>query len=244
MEKIERETQVSSPEKRGDSFSKMFFFGLPFTVPVIVIIGTYLCYPFCPKILIWLPLLVIYWSTIWAFALLYYRRRGGVFSKERFKPTLKLQGRHLWLQYLLVYGPLAYSIPLFLINYAAHLSATMYGAILLAAAINGPSEEVFWRACLEDAGTNAGVSKKNRLVFAPVAFALWHTAFVIHLFPWDQYWLGAWAGVMLITWSSGLIWLWVLQTSGRLVPQVVYHACANFLNIFPMFLVTVLHLYF
>ncbi|MHA1378403.1 MAG: CPBP family glutamic-type intramembrane protease [Candidatus Helarchaeota archaeon] len=70
-----------------------------------------------------------------------------------------------------------------------HLSLTMYVAIILASVMNGPTEETYWRACMEDVGINAGVSEKRRIAFAPVAFALWHTAFLIHLFPWDQNWI-------------------------------------------------------
>ena len=120
----------------------------------------------------------------------------------------------------------------------------MYVIFILAAIMNGPSEEIFWRACMEDAGKNAGVSEKGRLIFAPVAFSLWHTAFVIHLFPWDQTWWIVWGGIIMMTLSSGLIWHWVMHRSGRLVPQCFYHASANFLSIFPMILITVMQFYF
>ncbi len=229
----------------NDNFSKIFFFIIPFTVPVIVTLLTYLFYPLtAASNLTWLPLLLIYWGTIWGFTLVYRVMRGGVFNRERFKFTFKLQGDYLWLQYLLVYGPLVYSIPLFFLNYAFKMSAAMYIVVLLASIMNGPSEEIFWRACLEDAGKNAGVSQRKRLLFAPIMFALWHTAFVIHLFPWDATWFLWWGGIILMTWTSGFIWHWVLHRSGRLVPQSIYHACANFLSIFPMFLVTVLGFYF
>ncbi|MHA1384254.1 MAG: CPBP family glutamic-type intramembrane protease [Candidatus Helarchaeota archaeon] len=217
---------------------------MPFTVPVVVTFVTYLFYPFLSKDIIWLPLLLVYWALIWTYTVIYRYRRGGVFDKERFRLTLKLKGEYLWLQYLLVYGPLTYAIPLFIINYSAKLSLMMYVAIFLASAMNGPTEEIYWRACMEDAGKNAGVSEKIRLAFAPVAFALWHTAFVIHLFPWDEYWLISWLGIILMTWTSGLIWMWVMHRSGRLIPQSFYHACANFFNIFPLMLVTVLQIYF
>ena len=125
----------------------------------MVTLLTYLFYPFTAAYnLVWLPLLLIYWGTIWGFTLLYRIRRDGVFDRERFKFTLKLKGDYLWLQYLLVYGPLIYSIPLFIISYATELSIAMYIVILLASVINGFSEEIFWRACLEDAGKSAGVS--------------------------------------------------------------------------------------
>lgn len=232
-----------SPATR-DTFSNAFFWGVPFTIPCIVAIITGFFYILCPAKMIWLPLILIYWMTIWTYTLLYRAKRGGVFTKERFKPTLKLQGKCLPLQYLLTYGPLVYAIPLFFINYAAQLSTAMYGAIILASLINGFSEEVYWRACLDDAGKNAGVSESKRLAFAPVAFALWHTAFIIHLYPWNRTWWAAWAGIMVMTWLSGLIWLWVMHRSGRLVPQCLYHASANFLNIFPMILINVLHVSF
>lgn len=228
-----------------DSFSKIFFFIIPFTIPVIVTLLTYLFYPLTySSNLVWLPLLFIYWGTIWGFTLFYRYKRGGIFNKERFKFTLKLKGERLWLQYLLVYGPFIYSIPLFFLNYASELSLLMYIVILLAAIMNGPSEEIFWRACLDDAGKNAGVSERNRLIYAPIVFALWHTAFVIHLFPWDQNWILWWGGVIAMTWSSGIIWMWVMHRSGRLMPQIFYHACANFLSIFPLILITVLGFYF
>ena len=227
-----------------DPFSRIFFWGVPFTVPALATGLTYLFYSVVPAQLRWLPLLLIYWATIWIFTLLYRAKRGGVFSAERFKPTLKLQGKYPWVQYLVVYGPFLYAIPLFIINYATQLSVAMYGAIILASVINGPSEEIYWRACLDDAGKNAGVSERKRLAFAPAAFAFWHTAFVIHLYPWDASWFLAWAGILFMTWTSGFVWLWTMHRSGRLVPQCLYHACANFLNIFPMILITVLHFYF
>jgi len=245
MEKPELTGQESRQQLIShDSFSKIFFWVMPFTIPVIVTGLTYLFYSVVPLQLRWLPLLLIYWATIWIYTLIYRAKRGGVFSHERFKLTVKLQGKYLWLQYLVVYGPFLYAIPLFIINYATQLSAAMYGAIILASIINGPSEEIYWRACLDDAGKSAGISQRMRLAFAPVAFALWHTAFVIHLYPWDASWFAAWAGILFITWTSGLVWLWVMHRSGRLVPQCIYHACANFLSIFPMFLITVLHFYF
>ena len=86
--------------------------------------------------------------------------------------------------------------------------------------------------------------QKKRLVLAPIMFALWHTAFVIHIFPFDETWIAAWAATILTTWISGTIWMWVLHRSGRLVPQCFYHGCANFLSVFPMIAITVLHLSF
>ena len=229
----------------NDKFSKLFFFIIPWTVPLIVTLLTYLFYPIVVGVnLVWLPILIIYWITIWIYSVYYSKKRGGVFEKERFKPTLKLRGKYLWLQYLLVYGPLIYAIPLFIINYSTKLSSAMYLAIIAASIVNGPTEEVFWRSCMDDAGKNAGISEKGRLIFAPIAFAFWHTAFVIHLFPWNESWWIAWILVILMTWSSGIIWHWVLHRSGRIIPQAIYHACANFLNIFPLILVSVLHLYF
>ncbi|MFX1453291.1 MAG: CPBP family intramembrane glutamic endopeptidase [Promethearchaeota archaeon] len=229
--------------KNDDIFSKIFFFGVPFTIPVIVTLVTYLSYPMFSTV-IWLPLLLIYWATIWVYTLFYRYKRGGVFDRDRFKLTLKLKGKYLWLQYLLVYGPLVYAIPLFIINYSTKLSIAMYIALFLTSAMNGPTEEIFWRACLEDAGKNAGISQNKRLAFAPIAFALWHTAFVIYIFPWNEFWLISWVGIILMTWTSGFIWMWVMHRSGRLIPQCLYHSCANFLNIFPMILVTVLQTYF
>lgn len=233
--------------KTEDKFSKIFFFVIPWTVPVIVTLLTYLFYPLTKEAnFVWLPLLFIYWGTIWGYSLLYRKKRGGVFDKERFKPTFKLQGDHLWLQYLLVYGPYIYSIPLWVMNYALNpkITITMYIVFVLAAIMNGPTEELFWRSCMEDAGKNAGVSEKKRLIYSSVTFSLWHTAFVIHLFPWDDQWFIMWGGVIAMTLSSGLIWHWVLQKSGRLFPQSFYHSCANFLSIFPLMMVTVMQFYF
>ena len=110
------EEQARMKESK-DSFSKIFFFVIPFTVPVIVTFVTYLFYPITlASNLVWLPLLFIYWATIWSFTFLYRYKRGGVFNKERFKFTLKLKGERLWLQYLLVYGPFVYTLPLFFLN--------------------------------------------------------------------------------------------------------------------------------
>ncbi len=232
--------------KKEDKFSKIFFFVMPWTVPVIVTLLTYLFYPITKEAnLVWLPLLFIYWGTIWGYTLLYKKKRGGVFDKERFKLTFKLQGDHLKIQYLLVYGPLIYSIPLWVFNYALNpnISLTMYVVFVLAAIMNGPTEEIFWRACMDDAGKNAGVSEKGRLIYSSITFALWHTAFIIHLFPPEQFW-AAWGMVIAMTGSSGIIWMWVLHRSGRLFPQTFYHACANFLSIFPLILVTVMQFYF
>lgn len=236
-------------EKSNDKLSKIFFFVIPWTVPVIVTFVTYLFYPIAKETnLIWLPLLFIYWGTILTYTFIYRKLRGGVFNKERFKPTLKLKGKYLWLQYLLVYGPLIYTIPLFIINYVMNpnISVAMWTAFILAAAMNGPTEEIYWRACMEDVGKNAGISEKWRLIYTPIAFALWHTAFVIHLFPglFSPEWWMFYATIILMTWSSGIIWHWVLHRSERLVPQIIYHACANLMSIFPMMMVTVLQMYF
>jgi len=231
-------------ENKIDRFSQTFYNYLPFSVPVIVFLLTYIFVPVVPTTLLWLPLILIYWGSIWSFTLLYHFKRGGVFTKERFKFTVLLQGKHLWLQYLLNYGNLIYAIPLFLINYAPDLSLNMYLALLAASLINGPSEEIFWRACLDEAGKNAGLTEKQRLIRTPIMFALWHTAFVYHLYPRDATWFIAWLGILLTTWSSGLIWHWVLHRSKRVVPQCITHACANFLNIFPMMLITIIHFSF
>lgn len=238
----------TSPETAGDPdrFARAFYYGGPFLVPVIVTALTYLFYPVTSPAFRWLPLLFVYWGTIWAFTLVYRHARGGVFVPGRFEPTLALRGKYRALQYLVVYGPLTYAVPLWVIQYVVPgvLSPAMLGAILVASVVNGPSEEVYWRACLEDAGTAAGASARRRLALTPVMFALWHTAFVIHLFPWDETWWGWWTAVVAMTWTSGLAWHWVLQRSGRLVPQCLYHACANFFNIFPLMLVTVLRVSF
>ena len=231
----------------NDKFSRYFFFLIPWSIPIIVTLLTYLFYPITAAIkMTWLPLISIYWIIIWSYTLIYWKLRGGVFNKERFKLTLKLEGEHLWLQYLLNYGPLIYLIPIFIINYAINLniSITMYLAFFITSVINGPSEEIFWRACMDDAGKNAGLSEKTRLIYAPIAFGFWHTAFVIHLFPWNATWWIAWVSVILMTWSSGLIWMWIMHRSGRLIPQSILHSCGNFLSIFPMIIITVLQVYF
>jgi membrane protease YdiL (CAAX protease family) len=235
-------------ELQVDKFSRIFVFTTPILIPTFVTIFTYLFYPICPSQFIWLPLLLIYWGIIWFFTLYYHAKKGNVFNKERFKITLQLQGDHLKLQYLLIYGPLVYAIPLFIINYSRELSPLMYLALVIASIINGPSEEVFWRACMDEAGKNAGLSEKQRLIYTPIVFALWHTAFVIHLAPWIPNVTSSvfifWCMIIAMTWSSGLIWHWVMHKSRRLVPQCIYHACGNFLNIFPMILITVIQLYF
>jgi membrane protease YdiL (CAAX protease family) len=226
-----------------DNFSKKFYYIVPFLIPIIVASLTYLFYPIGEK-LIWIPLIIIYWITIWGFSLFYNAKRGSVFQKERFKFTLKLKGEKTWLQYLLVYGPFIYNLPIFLYSYATKISATMYLVILIAALINGPTEEVFWRACMEEVGKNAGASEKHRLWYGSIVFALWHTAFVLHLYPHDNTWWIAWAGIIAMTFSSGLIWMWVMHKSERLVPQALYHSVANFLFIFPMLIVNIIQFYF
>ncbi len=230
-----------------DAKARLFYFALPWTIPVIVTVGTYAFYPVARAgNMVWIPLVLIYWATLWAYTLGYRRWKGGVFSKERFKVTLRLQGEKRWLQYLLVYGPFSYTIPLFIMNYALNPTITvqMYVTIILASIMNGFSEEMYWRACMEDSGVLAGVSEKHRLAYAPVAFASWHTAFVIHFFPFGPSWWVTWATFMLMTWTSGLAWTWVLQKSGRLFPQVFYHQCSNALSVFPLLLVSVLGFFF
>lgn len=228
---------------KRDAFSVAWYLAVPLSVPVIVYLGTAL-FQGLGKEWLWIPLLCIYWGTTWTFTMVYQAKRGGVLTRERFEPTMKLRGNHAWLQYLVVYGPLAYAIPLFLVNYAARLSPAMLGAILVAAAVNGPSEEVYWRACVDEAGKRAGFSERHRLAVAPVLFAFWHTAFVIHLFPWNASWFVGWGSILFMTWTSGLAWLWTMHRSGRLVPQALYHACSNVLNTFPMILVTVIGITF
>ncbi|MCP4005080.1 MAG: CPBP family intramembrane metalloprotease [bacterium] len=238
-------SDIATASDSGDPFSRRFFFIVPWTVPIVVAGLTYLFRAggMQPGS-IWVPLLIIYWTTIWSYTLYYRRRRGGVFNRERFRLSLKLRGDHLFLQYLLVYGPLIWTVPLWATNYLPHLTTNMALAILVASLINGPSEEIYWRACLDDAGKAAGVSERRRLTLAPIMFAFWHTAFVIHLFPLDKNWIFAWGAVLLATWISGTIWLWVMHRSGRLVPQCVYHGCTNFFSVFPAVTITVLHLMF
>ncbi len=228
-----------------DSFARLFFFVAPWTVPFVVAGLTLLVriQGVGPRWL-WVPLLFIYWATSWSYTLYYRHKRGGVFDKERFRLTLKLRGDRLLLQYLLVYGPLLWALPLWASSYLPHLTVNMILVLLATSLINGPSEEIYWRACLEDAGTAAGVSERKRLVLAPIMFAAWHTAFVIHLFPLDENWIFAWGATLLATWLSGTIWMWVLHRSGRLIPQCIYHSCANFLSVFPAMAITVLHVSF
>ena len=231
--------EPSETGQQPDFFAKKFYFITPFLVPLSVFLLTFLFYPICPTKLLWLPLKIIYWVSLWIFTLFYRSKRGGVFTEERFKFTLKLKGDCLWLQYLAVYGPLLFNIPLFIILYAPHLSLNMILAIILASLINGPSEEIYWRSCLDEAGQNAGISNGMRLFFTPIVFALWHTAFIFHLYPHDGTWFRAWLEIMAITWSTGLAFLWVMHRSGRIVPQSIYHTVANTLHIFPMILITV-----
>lgn len=226
-----------------DRFSLASYLVFPLAVPAIVYLGSAL-FQGVGRDWLWIPLLLIYWGTTWTFTLVYQAKRGGVFTRERFEPTLKVRGNRAWLQYLVVYGPLAYAVPLFVINYVPTLSPAMLAAIVAAAIVNGPSEEVYWRACVDEAGKRAGFSERHRLAVAPVLFAFWHTAFVVHLFPWNGTWFVSWASILLMTWTSGLAWHWTMHRSGRLVPQAVYHACSNVLNTFPMILVTVIGLAF
>lgn len=228
-------------EHSDDKFSKIFFFVIPWTVPLIVILLTYLFYPaFKPLNLVWLPLIIIYWGTIWGYSLLYNKKRGGVFSTgEFYKPTLALKGDYLWLQYLLVYGSIALSIIRFIIAAGDYsfFTISMWVVIIILSIINGPTEETYWRACMEIVGRNAGASPLKRLIYSSITFGFWHTAFVWHLVPWDSQWWIYWAGVMATTILSGLIWCWSLQRSERNVPNCISHGFANVFNVFPMFVV-------
>ncbi|MHA1679916.1 MAG: CPBP family glutamic-type intramembrane protease [Promethearchaeota archaeon] len=231
----------------SDGLSRRFFLYLPWTVPVLVASITFLFYPVAlGGNWIWLPLLVIYEVTILSYTLVYRKLRGGVFSRERFTVTLKLRGKRLWLQYLLVYGPFLYNIPLFVIRYANNPAITvqMFLVLGIASGVNGVMEEIYWRVCLEDAGKRAGITEKKRLLYGSIVFAFWHTAFVIHIHPSTGNWWGFWAMIIFQTWTSGVSWLWVLQKSNRIFPQVFYHACANFLGVFPLLLVDILGFYF
>jgi membrane protease YdiL (CAAX protease family) len=233
-------------KKDNDKFSKVFFFIIPLTVPIIVTFATYLFYPICAEAnLIWLPLILIYWITIWGYIVIYRKFRGGIFNEERYELTLKLKGDHLWLQYLVVYGPLIYTIPIFIVWYAINpkFSIAMWIVILILSIINGPSEETFWRACMEDMGINAGASERLRLVYSSITFGLWHTAFVIHLVPMDDAWIMYWLITIGTTTISGLIWHWTMHRSKRLFPQIFYHSCANFFSVFPA-LIIIIEFYF
>jgi membrane protease YdiL (CAAX protease family) len=224
-------------------YSKLFYYTVPFLVPLIVFALTYIFY-FVEFKFRWIPLICIYWGTLWTFILMYHKKVGGVFTAELYHPTFKLRGDHLPWQYLLLYGSLIYSIPLYFINYFSSLSTNMLLAILVASVVNGASEEIFWRGCMDQVGKDAGMSEKQRFIYLPIVFAFWHTAFVYHLVPWDSNWWTFYGMILLMTWLSGVIWLWVLQRSKRLFPQIVMHAVANFLNIFPMLLITVIQLSF
>ena len=219
---------------------------MPWLVPVIVGTITYFFYPITGRTFIWVPLLSIYEFTLLIFVFFYHERRGGVFTREKFAPTLILKGNREWLQYLLVYGPFLYNIPLFILRYALNpdISLQMYVILAVASAINGFMEEVYWRACLNVAGEKAGASQKLRLLYAPIVFAFWHTAFVIHIYPLGGNWWVFWVIILVQTWTSGISWFWVLQKSNRIVPQIIYHCCANFLSVFPLLLVDFLGCYF
>ena len=120
-------------EKSGsseDEFSKRYFFVIPWMVPVIVASLTFL-FVGVGRSWIWVPLLLIYWGTIWSLTLYYRHRRGGVFEKERFRLTFKLKGDRVWLQYLLVYGPLLWAIPIWTHSYLPHLTVNMAMVMLL-----------------------------------------------------------------------------------------------------------------
>ena len=229
-----------------DKLSKYFFFIAPLTVPGIVTLVTYLFYPLCAEAkLTWLPLILIYWGTILGYTLIYRKFRGGVFKEERFKLTLRLKGEHQWLQYLVVYGPFIYTIPIFILNYAINpkFSIAMWIVIFVLSIINGPSEEIFWRACMEDMGINAGASEKVRWIYSSLTFGFWHTAFVIHLVPMNAGWLLYWLFTISSTTISGLVWYWTMHQSERLFPQIFFHSCANFFSVFPSFIV-ILGFYF
>lgn len=235
-------TMVSIDEEHR-KYAKRFYFMVPFLVPLSVFVLTYLFY-FVEFKLRWIPLILIYWGTLWGFIWLYQKKVGHLFTKEQYQPTLKLRGDHLIWQYLLLYGSLAWSIPLYFINYFPTLSINMILAISGASIINGASEEIFWRSCMDKVGTDAGMSEKQRFIYLPIVFAFWHSAFVYHLVPWDNNWWMFYGMILLTTWISGCIWLFVLQRSGRIFPQMIMHGAANFLNIFPMLLITIIKLNF
>jgi hypothetical protein len=222
-------------------FVDKFFFYSPFIVPLIVTGLTYVVSPYIIHSFIWLPLIIIYWSTLWVLILVYQKRNGHIFSKERFKITLCLQGKYLIFQYIIVYAPLILNLIAFIQIYSKLLSINMLLAVIGASIMNGFSEEVYWRATLDEAGQVAGISEWKRLIYMPIVFALWHTAFVLHFFPMDSTWLMNWGQIMLMTWSSGLGWVFVLHRSKRIVPQIIAHICANFLYIFPWLTITVLN---
>jgi Flp pilus assembly protein TadB len=73
----------------------------------------------------------------------------------------------------------------------------------------------------------------------------WTVPVVVALLTWLFRGVGrSWIWVPLLLIYGGTIWMWVLHRSGRLVPQCFYHGCANFLSVFPMISITVLHLSF
>ena len=130
------------------------------------------------------------------------------------------------------------------IFYVNEITPKMYAVIIVASIINGPSEETFWRACMDDIGRNAGATERHRTIYGSVVFALWHTAFVIHLYPHDDMWWLNWGSIIAMTLFSGLVWMWILHKSGRVMPQAIYHSFANAINIFPMLMITVMGLRF
>jgi hypothetical protein len=234
---------MESSELSAQHSARLFFYLAAILIPLIVGIGTFAFYPFVDDWL-WLPLILLYWITIWSATFIYHRKFGNVFKSGWLEPTLKLRGDKVWIQYLLLYGNLVYAVPLYFVNYFSHLSGKMLLVLFLVSFINGPSEEIFWRGCMESAGERAGFSPQKRLVLAPILFSLWHTAFVLHLYPWNDSWFMGWALILVTTWLSGVIWLVVLQKSQRLFPQMVMHSVANFFSVFPMLLITVMGLYF
>jgi hypothetical protein len=124
------------------------------------------------------------------------------------------------------------------------MSLTMYLVVFCASLINGFSEEIYWRAALDEAGIQLGIPESKRLFYEPIIFSLWHIAFVIHLYPFDNVFIISLLGILVMTWSSGLIWLWAMLKSQRIIPQCVVHVLANFFGIFPMLLIDVIQFSF
>jgi len=220
---------------------RALFFGSPWVLMIFVFSVTLAFSISLNPLLLSLPLLLAYYTSIWGFVFYYQRRFAGkdrVLKRSELRPAYS--GLSLWMLIWTIGYPILVG-GICLVAVMPRLAWYWIVAGFFFALVNGPSEEIFWRIFLERAGKDAGISQKTRLWYGSSVFGAWHFIFVLFLIP-PQARALAMVTTLSSTFVAGLLWMMVYQKTGKMFPNIASHAALNFLVIFPTTAATMLGL--
>ena len=215
------------------SISRLQFYTAPFLLIQVVFLTTFIFSYILEPPLLAIPLLVSYYSVIWIFVGYYnacITDNGPILSRE-----VLLDPGYRYLKPWMIFWTLIYPFLVGIPSIYLACQKLPHFWFLLAipfAAVNGPSEEIFWRLYMDRVGANGGISRRVRLWYSSVVFASWHFVFVVFLLP-EHLLIPGLLSAISSTFLAGLLWMMVYQKTGKMFPNMLSHAILNLLVIGP-----------